>query len=84
MDMENKLVETYNDGNFVTFLFLDKKSGNAFYYEFETNASFKNNWIKVFSELNSIAKNKEQNVNKISKKFNNEEELIEYFEENIL
>lgn len=25
MDMENKLVETYNDGNFVTFLFLDKK-----------------------------------------------------------
>lgn len=81
--MENKLVETYNDGNFVTFLFFNKKSKTAFYYEFETNSSLKNNWIKVFSELNSIAKNKEQNVNKISKKFNNEEELIEYFEENI-
>lgn len=81
--MENKLVETYNDGNFVTFLFFNKKSKTSFYYEFETNSSLKNNWIKVFSELNSIAKNKEQNVNKISKKFNNEEELIEYFEENI-
>lgn len=81
--MENKLVETYNDGNFVTFLFFNKKSKTAFYYEFETNSSLTNNWIKVFSELNSIAKNKEQNVNKISKKFNNEEELIEYFEENI-
>lgn len=81
--MKNKLVETYNDGNFVTFLFFNKKSKTAFYYEFETNSSLKNNWIKVFSELNSIAKNKEQNVNKISKKFNNKEELIEYFEENI-
>lgn len=81
--MENKLVETYNDGNFVTFLFFNKKSKTGFYYEFETNSSLKNNWIKVFSELNLIAKNKEQNVNKISKKFNNKEELIEYFEENI-
>ena len=81
--MKNKLVETYNDGNFVTFLFFNKKSKTAFYYEFETNSSLKNNWTKIFNDLNLISKDNELNVNKISKKFNNEEELIEYFEENI-
>lgn len=32
-----KVIETYNDGNYVTILLFNKATKNGFYYEFETS-----------------------------------------------
>ena len=79
-----KVVETYNDGNYVTILLFNEATKNGFYYEFET-ANLVTKWNEILKDLNELDNSSyPKSATAISRPFNNEDELIGYFEDNIL
>lgn len=77
-----KLVETYNDGVIVTFLFYNTYSKKGFYYEFNSKLSnMSNKWINIFNELNSIGSSTPKGIICLDNTFETEEDVISYFEE---
>ena len=79
-----KLVETYNDGVLVTFLFYNTYTKKGFYYEFNYKLSnMSNKWINIFNELNSIDSSVPKGIIYLDNTFESEEEVITCFEEYI-
>ena len=79
-----KVVETYNDGNYVTILLFNETTKNGFYYEFETS-NLVTKWSEILKDLNELDNSSyPKSATAISRAFNNEDELIGYFEDNIL
>lgn len=79
-----KVIETYNDGNYVTILFFNETTKNGFYYEFET-VNLARKWNEILKDLNALDNSSyPKSATAISRAFNNEDELITYFEDNIL
>lgn len=79
-----KVVETYNDGNYVTILLFNEATKKGFYYEFETS-NLVTKWNEILKNLNELDNSSyPKSATAISRPFNNEDELIGYFEDNIL
>ena len=79
-----KVIETYNDGNYVTILLFNEATKNGFYYEFETS-NLVTKWSEILKDLNELDNSSyPKSATAISRAFNNEDELITYFEDNIL
>ena len=79
-----KVVETYNDGNYVTILLFNEATKNGFSYEFETS-NLVTKWSEILKDLNELDNSSyPKSATTISRAFNNEDELISYFEDNIL
>lgn len=79
-----KVIETYNDGNYVTILLFNEATKNGFYYEFET-VNLVRKWNEILKDLNELDNSSyPKSATAISRAFNNEDELISYFEDNIL
>ena len=79
-----KVIETYNDGNYVTILLFNEITKNGFYYEFET-VNLARKWNEILKDLNELDNSSyPKSATAISSAFNNEDELITYFEDNIL
>lgn len=77
-----KLIATYNDGTFVTFLFYNIDTKEGFYYEFSSKFSdMNNNWTNIFEELNSIGSSSPKGLFYLNNTFESEEDVISYFEE---
>lgn len=75
-----KVVETYNDGNYVTILLFNEAAKNGFYYEFET-VNLARKWNEILKDLNELDNSSyPKSATAISRAFNNEDELIGYFE----
>lgn len=53
MKNEAKVIETYNDGNYVTILLFNEATKNGFYYEFET-ANLVTKWNEIMKDLKSF------------------------------
>lgn len=76
-----KLIETYNDGTFVTFLFYNIDTKEGFYYEFSSKLSdMNNNWANIFNELNSIGSSNPKGLFYLDNTFDSAEDVIFYFE----
>lgn len=79
-----KVIETYNDGNYVTILLFNETTKNGFYYEFETG-NLITKWSEILKDLNELDNcSYPKSATAISRAFNNADELISYFEDNIL
>lgn len=79
-----KVIETYNDGSYVTILLFNEATKNGFYYEFETS-DFVTKWNEILKDLNELDNSSyPKSATAISRAFNNADELIRYFEDNIL
>lgn len=84
MKNETKVIETYNDGNYVTILLFNEATKNGFYYEFET-ANLVTKWNEIMKDLNELKDSSyPKSATAINRPFNNSDELISYFEDNIL
>lgn len=84
MKNEAKVIETYNDGNYVTILLFNEATKNGFYYEFET-ANLVTKWNEIMEDLNELKDSSyPKSATPINRPFNNSDELISYFEDNIL
>lgn len=79
-----KVVETYNDGNYVTILLYNEATKNGFYYEFET-ANLVTKWSEIMKNLNELDNTSyPKSATAISRAFDNADQLISYFEDRIL
>lgn len=79
-----KVVETYNDGNYVTILLYNETTKNGFYYEFETS-NLVTKWSEIMKDLNELDNTSyPKSATVINRPFNNADQLISYFEDNIL
>ena len=79
-----KVIETYNDGNYVTILLFNEATKNGFQYEFET-VNLARKWNEILKDLNELDNSSyPKSATAISRAFNNADELIDYFEDNIL
>lgn len=79
-----KVIETYNDGNYVTILLFNGTTKNGFYYEFETS-NLVTKWSEIMKDLNELDNTSyPKSATAISRAFDNADQLISYFEDNIL
>ena len=79
-----KVIETYNDGNYVTILLFNETTKNGFYYEFETS-NLVTKWSEIMKDLNELDNTSyPKSATTISRAFDNADQLISYFEDNIL
>lgn len=79
-----KVIETFNDGQWVTLLLFNETTKNGFYYTFEpSDLVYK--WSEILKDLNELDNSSyPKSATAISRAFNNADELIRYFEDNIL
>ena len=79
-----KVIETYNDGNYVTILLFNETTKNGFYYEFETS-NLVTKWSEIMKDLNELDNTSyPKSATAISRAFDNADQLISYFEDSIL
>lgn len=92
--MENiaKIVETYNDGDYVTIVFFNEATKTGFYYDFRT-VNLAREWNEILNDLNNldnVSRPKPATMiirdynNADGSYFSNADELISYFEDNFL
>lgn len=84
--MENvaKVVETFNDGQWVTLLLFNETTKEGFYYTFSTS-DLVYKWTEILNDLTELDNSVYPKfATVISRPFDNADELITYFEDNIL
>lgn len=79
-----KVVETFNDGQWVTLLLYNEITKMGFYYTFATS-DLVYKWSEILKDLRELdTSNPPKSATVISRPFDTVDELISYFEDNLL